>query len=88
MKDTITHLRELLSKANLTTLEAHYARDIDDGVSWEIHDEHGITRPYEEIDAALIVAAINALPALLNRLEQLEAMCVEMKHTMWPETKP
>ena len=69
--DTITHLRELLSKAT----PGPWCIEEDGFHIVNTACEHvcGEMSGASDVDALLIVAAVNALPELLDRLEKLEA---------------
>ena len=83
MKDTITHLRELLSKATpgswvfAATLQPPGHGFIDAHKDRHAQSVMENDRDVDEVamkleDGLLIVAAVNALPALLDRLAKLE----------------
>lgn len=79
-------LRGRLAEAGFTRLVADYVGDDQDTFEpgWRIHDmpENSafatfLAEGLEEAQAALIVAAVNALPALLDRVGELERALVE-----------
>ncbi|MBK8173211.1 MAG: hypothetical protein IPK60_23155 [Sandaracinaceae bacterium] len=88
MKDTITHLRELLSKGT----PGPWRYDVDNKNRHAIRHFPEVYEPVvycdrdggsmKEVNAELIVAAVNGLPALLDRLEKLERRrLLGMPHT-------
>lgn len=67
----VQELRGLLAAANRLPWQTY-----DRGIGWEVHDDFGFPvnseckETFARPDAALIVAAVNALPALLDALER------------------
>jgi len=99
MTDT-QKLRELLAKATPGPWEGHGLpyRGMDDPVITSqggmyicqlTYDQQSITQEHDvDADAALIVAAINALPELLNEVEMLRAERDRMREALARIAKP
>jgi len=93
--DTVERLRELRAKATLGKWKPHkdYPECIiapDDANNWAIarcDDDAGFNSHGDDVsdqsNAALIVEAINALPALLDAVEALEPFAREAERLPW-----